>query len=58
MSIYMCSIGRPLSSYVCVVCQHIQTASPLKPLGQLKPNFIWSLLGVGGGGGGNESLFK
>ena len=30
--------------YVC--CQHFQT-SPLKPLGRLKPNFIWSLLGSG-----------
>ena len=35
--------------YVCVlyVCQHFQTSSPLKPLGRLKPNFIWSLLGTG-----------
>ena len=24
-----------------------QTSSPLKPLGQSKPNFIWSLLGKG-----------
>ena len=32
---------------VCVVCQHFQTSSPLKPLGRLKPNFIWSLLGTG-----------
>ena len=32
--------------YRCVVCQHFQT-SPLKPLGWLKPNFIWSLLGMG-----------
>ena len=32
---------------MCVyVCQHFQT-SPLKPLGRLKPNFIWSLLGMG-----------
>ena len=29
------------------VCQHFQTSSPLKPLGWLKPNFIWSLLGTG-----------
>ena len=27
--------------------QHFQTASPLKPLGQLKPNYVWSLYGVG-----------
>ena len=26
---------------VCVVCQHCQTSSPLKPLGRLKPNVIW-----------------
>ena len=44
-------IGSPLSSIcvcvcMCVVCQHFQT-SPLKPLGRLKPNFIWSLLGTG-----------
>ena len=29
------------------VCQHFQTSSPLKPLGRLKPNFIWSLLVIG-----------
>ena len=32
---------------VCVVCQHFQTSSLLKPLGRLKPNFIWSLLKIG-----------
>ena len=33
---------------VCVcVCHHFQTSSPLKPLGRLKPNFIWSLPGTG-----------
>ena len=26
---------------------HFQTSSPLKPLGQSKPNFKWSLLGKG-----------
>ena len=26
---------------------HFQTSSPLKPLGQSKPNFMWSLLGKG-----------
>ena len=26
------------------VCQHFQTSSPLKPLGQLNSNFIWRLL--------------
>ena len=41
-------MGRPLLSvcvYVC--CKHFQTSSPLKPLGWLKPNFMWSLLGSG-----------
>ena len=40
------SIGMPPS---CVVRrrQHFQTSSPLKPLGLLKPNFMWSLLGMG-----------
>ena len=33
---------------VCVyVCQHFQTSSPQKPLGQSKSNFIWSLNGMG-----------
>ena len=32
---------------MCVVCQHFQTSSPLKPLGRLKPKFIWSLLRMG-----------
>ena len=27
---------------------HFQTSSTLKPLGQSKPNFMWSLLGKGG----------
>ena len=27
--------------------QQFQTSSPLKPLGQSKPNFMWSLLGKG-----------
>ena len=40
------SIGMPPSSVV-HRCQHFQTSSPLKPLGQLKPNFIWSLHGLG-----------
>ena len=34
---------RPSSS----VRSHFQTSSPLKPLGQSKPNFMWSLLGKG-----------
>ena len=29
------------------VCQHFQTSSPLKPLGQLNSNFIWRLLRMG-----------
>ena len=44
-------IRRPSSSSV--VRSHFQTSSPLKPLGQSKPNFMWSLLGKG-----NESLYK
>ena len=47
------SIGRPLSSVCMYVCQHFHTSSPLKPLGRLKPNYMWILLGWG-----NESLFK
>ena len=40
-----CSVVR---GYVCLyVYQHFQTFSPLKPLGRLKPNFMWSLLGMG-----------
>ena len=35
---------RPSSS----VRSHFQTSSPLKPLGQSKPNFMWSLLWEGG----------
>ena len=30
-----------------VVRSHFQTSSPLKPLDQSKPNFMWSLLGKG-----------
>ena len=44
------SIGRPLSSLgmcVCVFGQHFQMCSPLKPLGWMKPNFMWRLLGMG-----------
>ena len=29
------------------VCQRFQTSSPLKPLGRLKPNFMWSSLWMG-----------
>ena len=35
------------------VCQHFQTSSPLKPLGQLNSNLYGDSLGRG-----NESLFK
>ena len=44
------SIGRHPSSVVCrtsSVCQHFQISSPQKPLGQLKPNFMWRLYGSG-----------
>ena len=37
------SISRHPSS----VCQHFQTSSPQKPLGHLKPNFMWRLYGSG-----------
>ena len=30
-----------------VICPQFQTSSPLKLLGQSKPNFMWSLLGKG-----------
>ena len=34
--------------YASVVhCRHFQTSSPPKPLGRLKPNFMWNLLGMG-----------
>ena len=47
--IVMVSLCRPyVCMYVCMyVCQHFQTSSPLKPLGTLKPNFMWSFLGMG-----------
>ena len=32
---------------VIVVVNHFQTSSPPKPVGQSKPNFMWSLLGKG-----------
>ena len=38
-------IGRPLSSVGMCVCLHFQTS--LKPLGQLKPVFMWSRHGTG-----------
>ena len=41
--VYPCSGVRPSS----VVHSQFQTSSPLKPLGQSKPNFMWSLLGKG-----------
>ena len=33
--------------YILVYDHHFQTCFPLKPLGQSKPNFMWSLLGKG-----------
>ena len=30
--------------YIHVYDHNIQTSSPLKPLGQSKPNFIWSIV--------------
>ena len=38
----------PLSQgYVHVYDHNIQTSSPLKPLGQSKPNFIWRIIRKG-----------
>ena len=37
------SVRRPSASVV----HHFQRSSPLKPLGQSKPNFMWSLLWEG-----------
>ena len=39
------SVVRPSSVRPSV--HHFQRSSPLKPLGQSKPNFMWSLLGKG-----------
>ena len=33
--------------YIHVYDHYIQTSSSLKPLGQSKPNFMWSILGKG-----------
>ena len=40
-------IVYPCSVVVVVVVQTFQTSSPLKPLGQSKPNFMWSILRKG-----------
>ena len=40
-------IGRLLSSICMCLCQDFQRSFPQNPLGQSKPNFIWSLLEVG-----------
>ena len=42
--VYPCSGVRPSSS---VVRPQFQPSSPLKPLGQSKPNFMWSLFWKG-----------
>ena len=40
--------GLPLPrGYIHVYFHNNETSSPLKPLGQSKPNFIWSILGRG-----------
>ena len=41
--VYPCSVVV----VVVVVVNHFQTSSSPKPLGQSKPNFMWSLLGKG-----------
>ena len=33
--------------YIHVYFHNNETSTPLKPLGQSKPNFIWSILGKG-----------
>ena len=33
--------------YIHIYFHNNETSSPLKPLGQSKPNFIWSILGKG-----------
>ena len=38
--------------YIHVYDHNIQTSSPLKPLGQSKPNFMWSIVM------GNECLYN
>ena len=40
-------IGYPWIRRPSVVRSHFQTSSPLKPLCQSKPNFMWTLLGKG-----------
>ena len=33
--------------YTCIYNHNIKTSSSLKPLGQLKPNFMWSIVRSG-----------
>ena len=40
-------IGYPWIRRPSVFRSHFQTSSPLKPLGQSKPTFMWCLLGKG-----------
>ena len=42
--VYPCSV---VVVVVVVVVHNFQTSSSLKPLGQSKPNFMWSILGKG-----------
>ena len=58
--VYPCSGVRPASVVVhpSVRRPQFQRSSPLKPLGQSKPNFMWSILGKGSLGRGKESLYK
>ena len=47
---WSCSVVRPSSSDVhpsVVVRPQFQRSSPLKPLGQSKPNFMWRILWEG-----------
>ena len=42
--VYLCCLSQPWG-YIHVYDHHFQSCSSLKPLGQSKPNFMWSLLG-------------
>ena len=45
--VYPCSGVRCRGRCRCRRRQQCLTSSPLKPLGQSKPNYMWSLLGKG-----------
>ena len=45
--VYPCSVRRPSVRPSSVRRSQFQRSSPLKPLGQSKPNFMWSILRKG-----------